>query len=94
MKIIVEAVTGLLPSTYERREIVLDPDLGNWGEKLTIVTSTGATYTVAENNDGNLTLMERGARTLFSSNEVSNVLEVMAVPLFVPHKIDKPEEQA
>lgn len=87
MKVIIEAVTGYLPSKYDRREVTLDPDAGVNGERLVVITSAGARYTITENSDGNLELMEHGACALFTHNTSSNVLEVMAVPLFVSHRV-------
>lgn len=89
MKIRTEAVTGLLPSRYDRSEIVLDEDHGLWGDRLIVTTKGGAQYTITETEDGNLHLMESGAAALFSHNTSGNCLEVMAVPLFTPRKVEK-----
>lgn len=95
MKLLLQAVMHLdpdHPNQYSTREIIPDRTLGIWGEKIKLVTSTGHEYTVSETDDGNLELIERGARTLFTHNRGGNVVEIMAVPLFTPHIVPEQEK--
>ena len=87
MKITVQAVNDVMTGDRYAREVALDRDLGIWGEQLVVTTSTGAEYTVTENDDGNLELTEHRAALLFAHNPSGNVVEILAAPTFAPHVI-------
>lgn len=92
MKLLLQATMTMdpdHPNQFSTRQIIPDQTLGIFGEKIKLVTSAGAEYTVSETDDGNLELTERGAGTLFTHNRSGNVVEIMAVPLFTPHVVPK-----